>query len=412
MTYHIPTHTHDNDTAEEAAPLLTLVPASPAPALSFGQHEGGGDGAPATKKNDGGVSIRTLIVTTCILLGTLAVVLSGGRGRRSSNNIHRTDGTSEALLLGHTQAALEVYEPYYDPSQNYCFSEQYGFGRYCWYPTAGYTYPTGTWNAVTDRGYDSCGPVCPAPPPQYEWLAGDWCYKDTDTPGNYCWLPALPANTFPCGNWKGDGRHGYDYHACGPKCTQIYQPFPKSEGVVQQSGCPAPVYDPSQDYCYTDDNTGNYCWIPIDFYPAGENWHTVTGGRGYNECGPLCTLYDPTHDYCFEDINRSTRTNPKICWYPTNTNPYGNSVEIVHTGPNSCGPQCTAPHRYDPRQDFCFRDNDHVGKYCWYTDDSFPCGDWTGVTGLGYDNCGPKCTLIQHTPGWKDNDDVNDCFEP
>ena len=108
MTYHIPTHTHDNDTAEEAAPLLTLVPASPAPALSFGQHEGGGDGAPATKKNDGGVSIRTLIVTTCILLGTLAVVLSGGRGRRSSNNIHRTDGTSEALLLGHTQAALEV----------------------------------------------------------------------------------------------------------------------------------------------------------------------------------------------------------------------------------------------------------------------------------------------------------------
>ena len=108
MTYQNPTHTHDNDTAEEAAPLLTLVPASPAPALSFG-HEGGGDVAPATKKkNDGGVSIRTLIVTTCILLGTLAVVLSGGRGRRSSNNIHRTDGTSEALLLGRTQAALEV----------------------------------------------------------------------------------------------------------------------------------------------------------------------------------------------------------------------------------------------------------------------------------------------------------------
>ena len=106
MTYHIPTHTHDNDTAEEAAPLLTLVPASPAPALSFGQHEGG-DVAPATKKKNGGVPRRLMIATSCILLVTLAV-LYGGRGRSSSNNIHRTDGTSEALLLGHTQAALEV----------------------------------------------------------------------------------------------------------------------------------------------------------------------------------------------------------------------------------------------------------------------------------------------------------------
>jgi len=57
-------------------------------------------------------------------------------------------------------------------------------------------------------------------------------------------------------------------------------------------------------------------------------------------------------------------------------------------------PKCTAAHRYDPSQDFCIRDNDNVGKYCWYTYDSFPCGDWRGVTGLGYDNCGPKCTLI------------------
>ena len=50
------------------------------------------------------------------------------------------------------------------------------------------------------------------------------------------------------------------------------------------------MYDPSQDYCFSDkDNVGKYCWCQLDYLPEG-NWEGK-GGRGYiyNDCGLLCT---------------------------------------------------------------------------------------------------------------------------
>jgi len=94
MTYHNPTHTHDNDTAEEASSLLTIVTASPDPSLSLGQE--GGD-VPAIKKKNGGVPMRLMIATTtCILLGTLAVLYGGRSSSHTSSG-----GISVDLLLGH-----------------------------------------------------------------------------------------------------------------------------------------------------------------------------------------------------------------------------------------------------------------------------------------------------------------------
>ena len=99
----------NNDNAEEASSLLTIVTASPAPALAFGQHEGG-DVAPATKKKNGGVPRRLMIATSCILLVTLAV-LYGGRGRSSSSHTRSGGSIAADLLRGHTQAPEELYAP-------------------------------------------------------------------------------------------------------------------------------------------------------------------------------------------------------------------------------------------------------------------------------------------------------------
>ena len=51
-----------------------------------------------------------------------------------------------------------------------------------------------------------------------------------------------------------------------------------------------------------------------------------------------------------------------------------------------------APGVYDPKQDFCFKDTDNAGKYCWYPEDKSPYGNWVGDGGHGYSDCGLKCT--------------------
>ena len=59
---------------------------------------------------------------------------------------------------------------------------------------------------------------------------------------------------------------------------------------------------------------------------------------------------------------------------------------------DNCGPKCTEVYSYDPRRDYCFTDEDNPGKYCWITGKYLPSGHWKGVTGAGYDDCGPECT--------------------
>ena len=55
----------------------------------------------------------------------------------------------------------------------------------------------------------------------------------------------------------------------------------------------ASVYDPSQDFCFTDhDHPGKLCWYPIHRYPCG-NWR---GGDSSvdGQCGDKCTKV-----YCY-----------------------------------------------------------------------------------------------------------------
>ena len=67
MTYQNLTLEHD-DNAEEVSPLLLTV---------------AGGGVPAGKKKNGVPTMRAMLVTSCFLLGTLAVIYGG---RISSSN--------------------------------------------------------------------------------------------------------------------------------------------------------------------------------------------------------------------------------------------------------------------------------------------------------------------------------------
>ena len=143
MTYQKPAHNDDN--ADEASSLLTIVTAAPAPSFSLGQ-----DGEAKQKKKNGVPTMRAMIATTCFFLGTLAVLYSGGSGSR---NTHRTDGTAETLLLGQKQAWQT-----YDPRKDYCFADNDNPGKYCWFCFD--NLPDGNWKGEGGHIYNDCGDMC------------------------------------------------------------------------------------------------------------------------------------------------------------------------------------------------------------------------------------------------------------
>ena len=128
--------THNDDNVDEASSLLTIVPVSSAPSFSLSQN------GVASKKN-GAPMMRAVIATTCFLLGTLAVLFSGGSGSSSSNTAS-SGVLSVALLLGQNQAASV-----YDPSHDWCFTDHDNPGKLCWYPI--HRYPCGSWGGVGMR---------------------------------------------------------------------------------------------------------------------------------------------------------------------------------------------------------------------------------------------------------------------
>ena len=159
--------------------------------------------------------------------------------------------------------------------------------QHCLYPTQ--TYRVGNWKLLHIGGNDSCGPEYPAPPPTppppvYD-PSQDFCFSDNDTAGNYCWYPM---DNLLCGNWKGEGGHGDN--DCGRKCTKVLVHI-QEKRVVRihcHDDLAVSVYDPSKDFCFSNNDTaGKYCWYPTDFFPYG-NWKGE-GDRGYNECGDKCT---------------------------------------------------------------------------------------------------------------------------
>ena len=98
-----------------------------------------------TKKHGVSTITRTMVVTTCVVLGTLAMLYYGGRG--SSSNTASSDGIAADLLRG------------YDPSQDFCFKDEDNDGKYCWYPTD--SLPEGQfWKGVDTQGNNNCGPKC------------------------------------------------------------------------------------------------------------------------------------------------------------------------------------------------------------------------------------------------------------
>ena len=146
----------NNDNAEEESSLLTIVTASPDPSLSFGQE--GGD-VPATKKKNGGVPMRLMIATTCILLGTLAVLYGG----RSSS--HTRSGGLAADLLRSQNQAPELYAP---GGYDKCYRDKDNPGKYCWHDSrfmggcgSCWPFPMEQWEIDPNpHGNNNCGQLC------------------------------------------------------------------------------------------------------------------------------------------------------------------------------------------------------------------------------------------------------------
>jgi hypothetical protein len=207
-------------------------------------------------------TMRAMIVTmACVVLGTL-VVLSGGRGGSSSRH-HTRSGDLAADLL--RTAHDTSYD--YDPSSKPCYTDQ---GTY---PGDGY----------------GCGTPASYIPSEH------FCYADNDNPGKYCWWPI---DRYPCGDWKGVAAADRGYSTdCGRLCTTLTQ---FNHPRKYQPICRAAVYDPHEDFCFSDeDNPGKYCWCPKYKIPYG-NWR-VNGDRGFNQCG--FNHYGGKCDGCSQEIN-------------------------------------------------------------------------------------------------------------
>ena len=100
MTNQKPTKTYN----DEASLLLTSVTASPVPSFSFGQ----GVGVPATKKKKNVPTMRAMIVTTCFLLGTLAVIYGGSHSSRRSSGSSTPNSSTVAVVTSDESCATEV----------------------------------------------------------------------------------------------------------------------------------------------------------------------------------------------------------------------------------------------------------------------------------------------------------------
>ena len=276
MTFQQPIQNYDNADADEASSLLASVTAASAPPFSLGQE----GGTPATKKN--GVLVRAMITTTaCVFLGTIAVVYYGGSGSSKTSS----GGMSAVLLRGHHQEAH-----LYDPNRDHCYTDTDNPGKECWSPTD--KVPYGNWEEDGPHGNNNCGPTCTD---NYD-PNRDHCFVDKDNAGKECWYFT---GSLPYRNWKDDGKHGNNN--CGPKCTKVHdQHIHKyassgdiSSDLLLGQKKEEHLYDPNQDYCYTDkDNAGKECWYHTDHFPCG-NWKE-DGRHGNNNCGPKCTeVYYP-----------------------------------------------------------------------------------------------------------------------
>ena len=230
-----PKQTPNYDNVDEASSLLTVVTASPAPSSSSRQ-----DRVATTKRKNGGVPMRTrtMIVTTCFLLGTIAAVYYGG------SNTNRT-----ASLVVDKVAVVAVPTGFWDDS---CATEVYGAGPCC-----------------DGHPVDTCSQVC-------DWLLlcdGGYVPELTDD----------EATRFPeTSDYKPFDCQCRGFQDDGCFCRQVREMVYKFENQdvigycdpCRPSPTPAPttpVYDPSHDSCFYNRVSEQHCWYPTQDYRNG-NW--------------------------------------------------------------------------------------------------------------------------------------------
>ena len=105
----------------------------------------------------------------------------------------------------------------------------------------------------------------------------------------------------------------------------------------------------------------------VVYYPGGNSDHTNNNNsiRGLAD-GPERSIYDPNVDNCFK-----LRNEDRYCWYTTDARPSGDWED------------CSKLRNED--------------KYCWYTTYSRPSGDWDEMTDSS--GCGLKCTQFAASNG-------------
>jgi hypothetical protein len=105
----------------------------------------------------------------------------------------------------------------------------------------------------------------------------------------------------------------------------------------------------------------------VVYYPGGNNDHTNNNNsiRGLAD-GPERNIYDPNVDNCFK-----LRNEDRYCWYTTDARPSGDWED------------CSKLRNED--------------KYCWYTTYSRPSGNWDEMTDSS--GCGLKCTQFAASNG-------------
>ena len=99
---------------------------------------------------------------------------------------------------------------------------------------------------------------------------------------------------------------------------------------------------------------------------------TIAATRTATHTAAREDYYDPRYDYCFMDEDND-KVGVYYCWYHKDSFPVGYWKGVTGAGYDNCGPPCTKVRMYDPSQDLCFSDKDNDDKYCWYPQDNLPC---------------------------------------
>ena len=363
----------DDDNVDEASSLLTIATA--APSFSFGQD--GGE-VPTTKKKKNGVPLRLMIATVCFLLGTLAVLYSGGRGSSRHNNTHLPGGTSETLLLRHSQAALDtaskgIYMDCGDAPLCGVLTLETGLGSGPYHHD--FVSVHGLWPEVGDYGTSACiPPAASFADPRTVYSCYDHHHPGGgDSSGGGSSGNSMGPLTFETHEWE---KHG--------TCAGVQDATDFFTQLCALSTAPLAVMDAVKTAGHVDLND-----YKARLTSAG---YEVFATGTWNMQLMLSACAGEDGQWKLAAVAQFSDTCPGGGTGPTQTVPPPGALG----GPcNYFKKDCS---QFDPSYDVCFTDTDNPGKYCWYdmASDRFPYGNWKGVKDPYQHivNCGSECTNV------------------